>query len=285
MGGRGQCATCAVDAAPTLTEAVWLGALHGPAELLPISSSAHVELVPWLLGSSYGELDPELRKSFDVALHAGAAVALLIAWRGELREAIAPRRMAFIALATAPPALAGALAEDVIQRRLGGPCQMAGALIFGALAMLAAERRSGRRDAGSARAADALAVGCGQALALIPGVSRTAASLAAARLRGFASADAAALSRQVALPVLAGAAILKGVRLARGELGRRAAAPLAAGALSSFACTLAAARLTSPRRDRLPLRALAAYRIALGALVLRESSRRKLSASSFKISA
>ena len=70
------------------SEAVALGALHGPAELLPISSSAHTELVPWLLGWEYAELDPELRKAFEVAVHAGTAAALLIVLREEVGEAL-----------------------------------------------------------------------------------------------------------------------------------------------------------------------------------------------------
>jgi undecaprenyl pyrophosphate phosphatase UppP len=77
------------DPAPALPlrEALALGVLHGPAELLPISSSGHVALVPWLCGWSYPQLDAELRKSFEVALHAGTAAALLIGLRDEVAEA------------------------------------------------------------------------------------------------------------------------------------------------------------------------------------------------------
>src|SRR5450432_4573999 len=75
----------------TIGQAIALGALHGPAELLPISSSGHVALIPWLLGWDYDRLDGELRKSFEVALHAGTAAALLITQRIEVRDAA--RRM------------------------------------------------------------------------------------------------------------------------------------------------------------------------------------------------
>ena len=71
-----------------LRHAVALGALHGPTELLPISSSAHTTLVPWLLGWPYAELDPELRKAFEVALHAGTAAALLVGLRDEVSAAV-----------------------------------------------------------------------------------------------------------------------------------------------------------------------------------------------------
>ena len=73
---------------PPLREAVALGVLHGPAELLPISSSGHIALIPWLLDWRYNELDPELRKSFEVALHAGTAAALLITLREEVADAV-----------------------------------------------------------------------------------------------------------------------------------------------------------------------------------------------------
>ena len=68
----------------TVGQALALGALHGPAELLPVSSSAHTTMIPWLLGWRYGELDPEMRKTLEVALHAGTGGALAIALRGEL---------------------------------------------------------------------------------------------------------------------------------------------------------------------------------------------------------
>src|SRR5215218_755541 len=93
-----------------LSHALALGALHGPAELLPVSSSGHITLVPWLLDWPYAELDPELRKAFEVALHAGTAAALLLALRGEVGEAARGfdrRRATLVALSFLPPAVAG----------------------------------------------------------------------------------------------------------------------------------------------------------------------------------
>src|SRR5436853_3947146 len=89
----------------TIGQAIALGTLHGPAELLPISSSGHVAVVPWLLGWDYGELDEELRKSFEVALHAGTAAALLVTLRDEVDEAVRGldrRRLTLIALSFLP---------------------------------------------------------------------------------------------------------------------------------------------------------------------------------------
>ena len=128
----------ATDAPPAealpLRHAVALGVLHGPAELLPISSSAHITLVPWLLGWPYAELDPELRKAFEVALHAGTAAALLIALRHEI-PGVSLRRLELMALSFAPPAFVGKRFERPIEEHLGTPPTIAAGLAVGSLAM------------------------------------------------------------------------------------------------------------------------------------------------------
>ena len=139
-------------------QAIILGLLQGPTELLPISSSAHTSLLPWLAGWSYAELDGELRKSFEVALHAGAGAALAIHMRSELLAGLAHlnrRRAAVIALSLAPPALAGYALAGQIERRLGGPRSIAAGLLAGAAAMALADTRPGR-DRQTGRAADDL---------------------------------------------------------------------------------------------------------------------------------
>src|SRR5437764_11669729 len=132
-----------------LRHALALGVLHGPAELLPISSSGHTELVPWLLGWSYAELDGELRKAFEVALHAGTAAALVVALRDEVGEVMGipptldTRTAGLIAGSFVPPALVGLGFERPIERRLGGPGSIALGLILGSVAMVWADRRGG----------------------------------------------------------------------------------------------------------------------------------------------
>ncbi|HVP01745.1 MAG TPA: undecaprenyl-diphosphate phosphatase [Solirubrobacteraceae bacterium] len=259
-------------AALPVRHALALGLLHGPAELLPVSSSAHMTLVPWLLGWPYQELDPELRKAFEVAVHAGTAAALLVALRREVRDAargLDRRRLVLIAGSFVPPAIVGYALERPIERRLGTPATIAAGLIAGSAAMAAADlvgpTGRAREDA---TAADALLLGVGQAVALVPGASRNGMTLAAARLRGFNREDANALSRHVALPVIVGATLLKGTRLARRGLPRGMGAAFAAGTAAAFASTLASARLIRMvERDR-SLLPYAAYRAALGAAVL-----------------
>lgn len=253
-------------------DAIALGLLHGPAELLPVSSSGHVALVPWLCGWPYSRLDGELRKSFEVALHAGTAVALLVGLRDEVGEAarsLDRRRIELIVLSFVPPAIVGIVFERPIERRLGTPATVAAGLAIGSLAMAAADARSdGRRRREEAGALDALCLGLAQACALMPGVSRNGATLAAARARGFARADASVLSRHVALPIIVGATLLKGTRLARRGLAAGTACGFAAGTVASFATTLLSIRIIrAVERDR-SLMPYAAYRLGLAGLVV-----------------
>jgi len=248
-----------------------LGVIQGPAELLPVSSSAHIVLVPWLARWDWQQLDPEVRKSFEVALHAGAAAALLIGQRriiaDELRS-FDSRRAVVLALSFAPAAIVGYAFERPIERRLGGPRANAAGQISGALLMLAADTRPQERGRGEARAADGLALGLAQAAALAPGVSRNGATLAAARWRRFSRDQANLLSRTVALPIIVGATALKGVRLARRGTPRPLRRSLLTGVAASFASTLAAQGLIKlVERDR-ALWPYAAYRLALATVVL-----------------
>lgn len=248
-----------------------LGLVQGPAELLPISSSAHLAMLPRLLGWDPDELDPELRKSFEVALHGGAAMALLITRRGEIGSELQGfdlRRASVLVLSFIPAAAAGLGFERVIESKLGGSRATACGLIVGGLAMMLADRSPQSRGKGEAGWKDGLALGIAQAAALIPGVSRNGATLTAARMRRFSRDQANLLSRTVALPVILGAVGLKGARLARRGISRKQARWLAIGTTTSFASTIAATDLIRiVERDR-ALAPYAAYRIAFALLIL-----------------
>jgi undecaprenyl-diphosphatase len=263
-----------------LRHVIALGLLQGPAELLPVSSSGHTALIPWLAGWPYVRLDGKRRKSFEVALHVGAGLALAIDMRGELlREAanLNGRKAGVLALAVLPAAIAGYALQAPIERRLGEPRSIAAGLAAGGVAMALADRRPGgsrrrARRCEDARAVDGLALGIAQASALIPGVSRNGATLAAARARGFSRGDADRLSWLVALPVILGAGVLEGWRLIRRgeEMG---AAPAIGGAVA-FLSTLASARtLRRGRRAPPGLLAYSLYRCLLAALVARRLRR------------
>ncbi|HEX7291294.1 MAG TPA: undecaprenyl-diphosphate phosphatase [Conexibacter sp.] len=259
-----------------LREALALGTLHGPAELLPISSSGHIALVPWLAGWRYRELDAELRKAFEVALHAGTAAALLIGLRAEVEETargLNRRRLTLLVLSFAPAGALAFLFERPIERHLGTPATTAAGLVAGALAMAAADHMPQRRTRAAAGWQDGLALGIGQACALVPGVSRNGATLAAARWRHFTREDANVLSRHAALPLILAATGLKGWRLWRRGLPRDVHVAFALGTAASFASTLASTWLIKQvERDR-SLMPYAAYRLGLAALVVRRLKR------------
>jgi undecaprenyl-diphosphatase len=171
-------------------------------------------------------------------------------------------------LSFAPPALVGYTMERSIERRLGGPRTTAIGLLAGAAAMVLADRRPQRRGRGEATTLDGLALGIAQAAALAPGVSRNGATLAAARWRCFTREQANLLSRTVALPIIVGAAVLKGARLHGRGTDPSLHKAMGVGVAASFASALASQRLIRQvERDR-ALWPYAAYRAGLAAIVL-----------------
>ena len=249
-------------------EVVALGLIQGPAELLPVSSSGHVAALPVLLGWEHAELEGARRKEVEVALHAGGAIGLLIGLRRELMAL--PLDVAVLSMV--PTVALAFAAERWIEERLGGPVSLAGGLVAGSVALVLADRRPGQRLEEDAGPRDGVLLGLAQACALVPGVSRAGATLAAARALGFARPDAVRLSRGIGVPVIAGAAVLKGVRLLQRRPERGELAALGAGALSAAATTLAAMPLARVlERDR-PLAPWAAYRCVLaGVLLVRQN--------------
>jgi undecaprenyl-diphosphatase len=246
-----------------LAHAIALGALHGPAELVPVSSSAHVALIPQLLGWPSARLDDDLRKAFEVALHAGTLGGLLV---------LVPRpSAAWAVVATAPAAVVGFTLEGPIERRLGGVRATAAGLVAGALVLLWADRAAGEgaRRADAATLGDAAVLGIAQACALWPGISRLGLTVAAARLRGFDREAAFDLGRRAGLPVIAGATGLKAWRLARNPPAPEVRAAFAAGMAAALGATLACAPLRRATSVAVP----AAERVALAALALRRLRR------------
>jgi undecaprenyl-diphosphatase len=285
------------DRAPLpLRHAIVLGLAHGPTELLPISSSAHTILIPWLAGWPYDELDPELRKSFEVALHAGTAAALLADLRAieshpglaaVLRRATGAKgfpasQALLVALSFIPPAVVGYTFEQPLQRRLSGLHTIAAGLLLGGVAMALADSRPGGGARALAQAGwfDGLLLGLAQTCALVPGVSRSGAVLSMARARGFSRIDSDTLARRTGLPVILGAGALKTARLFQnggtGGTPISAGRTLALGGTASFISTLAATRLLRAdgnTRHTGSLLPYSIYRGLLAALVIRRLRR------------
>jgi undecaprenyl-diphosphatase len=249
----------------SVRQAVTLGLIQGPAELLPVSSSGHLVLIPSLLNWPYARLPADVRKAFEVALHTGAGLALVWLLRDDALAA-ATDPIGTTLLAGPAAAIAFAL-EDPIERRASNPKIAAAAMVLGGIALWATDSATNPHK--RVRPLSQGLVGVAQAVALVPGVSRNGATLTAARALGFDRETAARLSWRAGLPIIGGATLLKLVRLSQRGLAPELRAPFAAGAGAAFVSTLAACPLLRVRRHRLT----AAYRIALGAIALRRLDR------------
>jgi len=213
-----------------ILHAIILGLVQGLSEFLPISSSGHLVLVPWLFGwNDFGS--PAIEKAFDTALHLGTLLAVLFYLRQELvgyvregvRVIIAPKRAdmqmgrrAWLFVASAIPAgVVGAIGEDWVTEKLGKPVMIAISLIVFGLVLLWADRLAGERDEDSFSTRDAVLIGIAQVVALNPGTSRSGITITAARKFGFSRDAAARVSFLMSVPVIGGAVLFKLAKLAK----------------------------------------------------------------------
>lgn len=199
-------------------QAIILGAVQGLTEFLPVSSSAHLVLIPWF----FGWQDPGL--AFDVALHLGTLVALLVYYWRDWVEMIAsiftgdgPRRRLLLLLivASIPGALIGLVLEKQAETLFRDHKLWIG-IALGALGValwLIDEYRPNERPIGEVSFFDAIAIGLSQALAIFPGVSRSGATITMARLLGIERQDAANFSFLMATPIIAGAGLIEGRKI------------------------------------------------------------------------
>jgi undecaprenyl-diphosphatase len=258
----------------TSAQGIAYGAVQGLTEFLPVSSSAHLTLLPWFLGWE----DPGL--GFDVALHVGTLLAVLwYFWRDwwELvRSAIAglggggqgkESGLLFwkIVVASIPAAVIGVALEHKAEEAFRAPALIAAALAsLGALLYWGDRRPESRTRLEAIEWKDALWIGTAQAAAIVPGVSRSGVTITAARLRGIGREASARFSFLLSTPVIAGAAMLKARAFvaAGGD-----SAQLLALAASTFFGFLAIGGLIRYVRQRSYL-PFVLYRFALAALVI-----------------
>lgn len=227
-----------------LIHAAVLGSLQGLTEVLPISSSAHLILLPWLLKW------PESGLTFDVALHLGTFLALsLYFWRDIIEmtfsffDAIAgrslntpARRLPFLIIAaTIPAAVAGKLFEHQVEAVFrSSPLLMASFLVVFGLVLGAADLLGRkRRILDEIKPVSALTIGLMQCLALIPGVSRSGVTITAALMLGFTRESAARFSFLMSLPIVSGAALLKTVHLLKHGIPAGEGLPMLVGIVAS----------------------------------------------------
>ena len=251
-----------------------LACVQGLTEFLPISSSAHLILVPVLTGW------PDQGLAFDVAVHVGSLMAVLIYFRDDftamLREGLrrppgAGRhaRIGWLIVAASIPAGAAGLAVDAwFCEALRGPIVIAAATIGFGLLLLAAERAGAKnRRVESITLRDAMVIGCAQALALIPGTSRSGITMTAGLLIGLTPAASARFSFLLSVPVILMAGGHKALQL----IADASTAPwpaLAAGAIVAAVCAYACIHVFLRVVDRIGFAPFVAYRLVLGAVLL-----------------
>lgn len=211
-----------------ILHAIVLGIVQGLAEFLPISSSGHLLIVPWLFGWKEFAARPELEETFDVALHVGTFLAVVayfrrdlvrlavVTWRSLRRRRISSdeERLAWLlVVASLPAATVGLVLDAVLADRNGGFVIIGLMLIVFGFVLLAADRRPERRDEAAFSLRDALLMGSAQALALQPGVSRSGATISMGRWLGFDRNAAARISFLMAVPLTGGLGVYKGLKL------------------------------------------------------------------------
>lgn len=262
--------------------AIVLGIVQGLSEFLPISSSGHLVLTRWFLG--WDSQPDDVEKAFDVALHFGTFVAVVLYFRRDLvrylregvRLVVTRRRPVdpdgriawLLVVATVPAALVGALLEDWIDTRLGTPAIIAVSLIGFGLVLWWADRRVGTRTVDSMSTRDALVIGAAQALALNPGTSRSGITITAARGIGFERDAAARISFLMSLPVIAGAVVLKVGGLVVDGIPDGLLVPMLVGVLTSFVAGWSAVWGTLRLVRTRSFAPFVAYRVGLGVVVL-----------------
>jgi undecaprenyl-diphosphatase len=265
-------------------QAFVLGVTQGLTELLPISSSGHLILVPWLFDWNYLETHEAFNKTFDVALHLGTLVAVVAyfwtdvvayvkAWLVSVRRrsiSTPDERVAwYVFAATIPAAIAGALGESVIEKHLGQPWQIAVFLVLFGVLLWIADRQPERLRIADLRFGTAFAVGISQILALMPGVSRSGITITAGRFARLDRDAAARFSFLLLIPVVFGAVLYKGVKHVLLEsLPAGSAGPFLVGTLAAAGTGLIAIELLLGYVRRHDYSVFVIYRLAVaGAIV------------------
>ena len=231
-----------------IIHAIILGIVQGLSEFLPISSSGHLLLVPWLFGW-HDFADVSVEKAFDVALHLGTLIAALAYFRKEVRVYVrdglqlvihrerpttTEGRLAWLLVLSAlPGAAVGAVLEKSIDEKLGKPALIAVSMIVFGLILLYADSLRGGRVLEEYSKRDAIIVGAAQVLALNPGTSRSGITITAGRFLGFSRDAAARVSFLMSLPITGGAVLYKGLKLAKDGIPHGLAVPMLVGIIAS----------------------------------------------------
>jgi undecaprenyl-diphosphatase len=265
-------------------QALVLGLVQGLTELLPISSSGHLILVPWAADWRYLETHSEFNKTFDVGLHLGTLVAVVAYFRTDLGRLVAAwlrsvrartardadERVAWlVVIATIPAVIVGAVGEGFIEEHLGDPWQIALALAFFAGVLWLADRTAQRREISSLSYRDGLTIGLAQVLSLMPGVSRSGITISAGRFLALDRESAARFSFLLLVPVTLGAVLWKGLTdVVLADLPPGSGGPFVVGTLAAAASGFVAIDLLLGYVRRHDYTPFVIYRLILALLIL-----------------
>jgi undecaprenyl-diphosphatase len=265
-------------------QAFVLGVVQGLTELLPISSSGHLILVPWLADWRYLKDNPEFNKTFDVALHLGTLIAVAAYFRSDLVQLVAAwfrsvrarairtaeERVAWlVVVATIPAVIVGAAGEGFIEDHLGEPWQIALLLALFGVVLWVADRKPEQREMSGLGYGEGLGIGLAQALALMPGVSRSGVTISAGRFLGLDRESAARFSFLLLVPVTLGAVVYKGVTdVLLADLPAGSGGPFLVGTLASAASGFVAIDVLLGYVRRHDYSPFVLYRLAVAAFVL-----------------
>ena len=268
----------------TILQAIILGIVQGMTEFLPISSSGHLIIVPWLFNWHFLLENPSLNKTFDVALHLGTFVAvvvyfwreigrLLAAWvRSMARRSLADpeAKLAWLLIvSTIPAAIVGVALESFIEDKLGKPWIIAIMMIvFAGVMYLIDHVARLDRDLESLSWFDAVLIGVAQAFALCPGVSRSGITMMTGLLMRLDRESAARYSFLMSIPVIGGAAAYKALEVAKDGLPAGTTTPFAVGILSAAVSGFAAIWFTLAYLKRHNFNIFVVYRIIVGVAIL-----------------
>lgn len=245
-------------------KAIILGIVQGTTEFFPVSSTAHLILFPWFLGWS-GDVNT---LTFDIALHAGTLIALLVCfWRDWIEIFLNNRKLlALLIVATLPAGIAGVLLNDIVENTLRSPIIIVITLIVFGMVMLISERFKKDREIKDITLLDAAVIGIAQAIALIPGVSRSGITISAGLFRGFERGLSARFSFLLSTPIIAGATLFEGKKLianpANHDLGL-----FTAGMITSAITGFIAIKFLLHFFKRHPLNVFVYYRFILAVII------------------
>ncbi|KWT90507.1 undecaprenyl-diphosphate phosphatase [Candidatus Magnetominusculus xianensis] len=250
-----------------ILQSILMGIVQGVTEFLPVSSTAHLILVPWFLG--WGGVINSM--SFDIALHVGTLLALLIVFFKDWLEILLrkQRLLMLLVIATIPGAVVGKLLDKFVDSHLRSPWVIAASLVVVGIVMYLAEKQSIKlTGVNDLSVTDAVIIGVSQAIAIIPGVSRSGITISSGLILGMKRDEAARFSFLMSTPIIAGAAALHGIHMLNGRGEAIDPKIFIAGVAASFVAGLVAITWFLKFLKRFSLTFFVYYRFVLAVVVV-----------------